>query len=155
MKASLFRIVPLATEIAEAARRAAASGAPDHAIITADSPRGYPCRHCLRWAQPGERVILFPYAAIPPGHPYSESGPIFVHVDSCERYAATDEFPADFRRGRVLRAYNSTCEMIDAEAVNGSDPEPVIEKFLQNPETTFVDARSADRGCYTFRMERI
>src|SRR5437588_6236101 len=30
-------------------------------IITADSPRGYPCRHCLRWAQSGERVILVPY----------------------------------------------------------------------------------------------
>src|SRR5437773_10425569 len=87
MKTSNFQVVPLSSDVADAARRAAANAAPDHAVITADSPTGFPCRHCLHWAQPGERVILFPYAAIPPGHPYSESGPIFVHAEACERYA--------------------------------------------------------------------
>src|SRR6266700_6224169 len=104
MKTSNFRIVPLHTEIAEAARCAADAGAPDHAVVIADSPNGYPCRHCLRWAQPAERMILFPFAAIPPGHPYSESGPIFVHEQPCERYPVTGEYPADFRSGRVFRA---------------------------------------------------
>ena len=155
MKTSNFRIVPLATEVAETARHAAASGAPDHVVMTADSPRTYPCRHCLRWAQPGERVILFPYPAIPHGYPYSESGPIFVHAEACQRYKATDEFPANFRNGRVFRAYNSGYDMIDAKPVNGDESEAVIEKLLENPETAFVDARSADRGCYTFRIERI
>jgi hypothetical protein len=154
MKTSNFRIVPLATEIAQAARHAAARGASDHAVITAVSPRGYPCRHCLRWAQPGERVILFPYPAIPHGHPYSETGPIFVHAEACERYNATDEFPADFRNGRVFRAYNASYDMIDAEVVNGSEPEAVIEKLLENPETAFVHARSVTRGCYTFGIAR-
>ena len=56
MKTSNFRIVPLRTEIAEGARRAAGKGAPDHRVVTADSPRGYPCRHCLRWAKPGDRI---------------------------------------------------------------------------------------------------
>src|ERR1700704_5685355 len=115
MKTSNFRIVPLRTEIAEGPRRAAGKGPPDHRVVTADSPRGYPCRHCLRWAQPGESMILFPYAAIAPGRPYSESGPIFVHADSCEPYEATKKFPAEFRRGRVLRAYNSQQDMIAAE----------------------------------------
>jgi hypothetical protein len=155
MKTLNFQVVPLETEVAEAARSAAARGAPDHAVVTVDSPRGYPCRHCLQWAKPGERVILFPYASIPPGRPYSESGPIFVHAEACQRYSATDEFPADFRNGRVLRAYNSKHDMIDAEVVNGSEPEAVIEKLLQNPETAFVQARSVSRGCYTFRIERI
>ena len=155
MKNSMFRIVPLATEVAETARRVAAGGAPDHAVVTANSPRGYPCRHCLRWAQPGEQVILFPFAAIPPGRPYSESGPIFVHAEPCQRYAATREFPADFRKGRAFRAYNSAHDMIDAEVVNGSEPEAVVEKLLQNPETAFVHARSVTRGCFTFQIERI
>jgi len=155
VKNSTFRIVPLATDVAATARRAAASGAPDHAMVVADSPDGFPCRHCLRWARPGERMILFPYAAIPPGHPYSECGPIFVHADPCERYHATDEFPADFRKGRVMRAYNSNYDMIDAEVVNGSAPEAIIEKLLQKPETAFVDARSVTHGCYTFRIQRL
>ena len=34
-------------------------------------------------------------------------------------------------------------------------PEAVNEILLQNLQAAFVDARSADRGCYTFRVERI
>jgi hypothetical protein len=155
MKSSTFRIAPLLTEVAERARRTAEAGAADHAVVIADSPTGYPCRHCLRFAKPGERVILFPYAAIPPGHPYSETGPIFVHAEACERYRATHEYPEDFRRGRAFRAYNASYDMIDAEVANGSEPEAIVEKLLQNPETAFVDARSVTRGCYTFRIQHV
>ena len=154
MKASTFRILPLPTEIAHAARHAVEAGASDHAIVSADSPGSSPCRHCLRWAQLGERVILFPYAAIPSGHPYSETGPIFVHANECQRYSATNEYPADFRNGRVFRAYDSKYNIIDAEIVNGREPEVVIEDLFQNPDTAFVDARSATRGCFTFRVQR-
>lgn len=148
-------MVPLQTKIAEAARLAVEASAPDHAIIIADSPRGYPCRHCLRWAQPGERMILFPFAAIPAGRPYSESGPIFVHADPCERYSATDQYPAEFREGRVVRAYNAQHDMIAAEVANGAGPEAVIERFLQRPETAFIHVRSVSRGCYTMEIERL
>ena len=154
MKTSTFRIVPLPSEVAEGARRAAEAGAADHAVVLADSPSGYPCRHCLHFAKPGERLILFPYAAIPAGHPYSESGPIFVHAEQCERYRATHEYPEDLRRGRAIRAYNTSYDMIDAEVANVNEPEAIVEKLLQNPETAFVDARSVTRGCYTFRIQR-
>ena len=155
MKTSSFRIVPIRTEIAEMARREAEAGAPDHAVVTADSPNGFPCRHCLRWAQPGERMILFPFAAIAPGQPYSESGPIFVHAEPCERYAKTSEYPPEFREGRVVRAYNARRDLIAAEVANGKGPESVIERFLQEPETAFVHVRSASHGCYTMEVERI
>jgi len=154
MKKSTFRIVPLPTEVAEEARHVAESGAADHAVIKVDSTTGFPCRHCLRWAQPGERVVLFPYASIPPGHPYSETGPIFVHAELCERYGATGKYPVDFRNGRAFRAYDPSYNMIDAEVVNGREPEEVIEKLFQNPKTAFVDARSVTRGCFTFRIQR-
>ena len=154
MKTSSFRIVPIRTEIADAARAAAGQGAADHRVVTADSPRGYPCRHCLRWAQPGERMILFPFAAIPGGRPYSESGPIFVHAESCERYATTNEYPAAFREGRTIRAYNSDHAIIAAEVANGEGPEALIERFLEMPETAFIHVRSVSRGCYTMGIER-
>ena len=155
MKISNFRIAPLPTEIAETARRAAEAGEPDHAVVTADSATGYPCRHCLRWAQPGERLILFPFASIPPGHPYSESGPIFVHEESCAQYSDTQNYPAPFREGRVVRAYDSSRNMIDAQVVDGDEPEAVIEKLLENCETAFLQVRSVSRGCYTMGVERI
>lgn len=100
-------------------------------------------------------MILFPFAAIAPGRPYSESGPIFVHADACERYSAVDEFPVAFRNGRVVRAYNSQHDIIAAEVANGEGPEAVIERFLENPETAFMHVRSVTRGCYTMKVERI
>ena len=154
MKTSSFRIVPLPTEIADAARRAVDAGAADHALVTVDEPGSAPCRHCLRWAQPGERVILFPYAAIPSGHPYSEIGPIFVHANECQRYSATNEYPVDFRNGRVFRAYDSKYNIIDAQIVNGDEPEVAFESLFKNPDTAFVDVRSITRGCFTFRVQR-
>src|SRR5215510_6362273 len=154
MKTSSFRVVSLPSEIADAARRAVKTGAVDHALITVDSPESSPCRHCLHWAQPGERVILFPYSSVPSGHPYSETGPIFVHATECQRYSATNEYPADFRNGRVFRAYDSSYNIIDAQIMDGSKPEVVIESLFQNPDTAFVDVRSATRGCFTFRVQR-
>lgn len=155
MKNSSFRIVPIRSDIAEAARQQAKAGAPDHVVVTADSPMGFPCRHCLRWAHPGERMVLFPFASIAPGKPYSESGPIFVHAEPCERYAATSEYPREFCEGRVLRAYNSQCFLIAAEVANEEGPEAVIERFFQQPETAFVHVRSASHGCYTMKVERL
>ncbi|MBA2585616.1 MAG: DUF1203 domain-containing protein [Chthoniobacterales bacterium] len=154
MKTSQFTIVALPTEVAEAARRALDAGASDHALIAADSANGFPCRHCLRWAKTGEHMILFPFASIPPGRPYAESGPIFVHAEPCERYAADDTYPIEFRKGRVFRAYDSQQNMIDAELVSGREPEEIIVRLLGNPETAFLQARSADRGCFTFGIER-
>jgi hypothetical protein len=148
-----FRVVPLESEIADAARRAAANGAPDHAIIRAPKPNQFPCRHCLQWAEPGEAMVLFSFPAIAPGQPYSESGPIFVHAEPCEKYAQQEEFPPAFRNGRAVRAYDSHNNLIAAEVVNGDGPEPVIEKLLQNPETEFLHVRSASHGCYTMRIE--
>src|SRR3954470_21459765 len=153
MKTSGFRIIPLPTDIADAARREVNMGAADHALITVDTPQSSPCRHCLRWAETDERVILFSYSAIPSGHPYSETGPIFVHANECPRYSATYEYPADFREGRVFRAYDSNYNIIAAEIVNGSESEAVIQTLFQNAETAFIDVRSVTRGCFTFRVQ--
>jgi len=99
-------------------------------------------------------MILFPFAAIPGGVPYSELGPIFVHSQACERYTMVHEFPAGFREGRVIRAYDSDRNIIAAEIVNGSEPEAIIAKFFEQPETAFVHVRSASYGCYTMEVQR-
>jgi hypothetical protein len=154
MTAPKFRIVALSTSVADSARKAAADDRPDHRIVVADSPNGFPCRHCLQWAKPGERLILFPYDAVPSGQPYCEIGPIFVHAESCARYHQ-QAYPSNFRQGRVFRAYNKTNDLIDARLPEGEEPEAVIEKLFRNPQTAFVHARSLTHGCYTFGVERI
>jgi len=155
MTKSNFRVVPVSSEVAEEARRRAASGAPGHAYLTADSPTGYPCQHCLEWAKPGERLVLFTYDSIPPGRPYSESGPIFVHAGFCDPYATINRYPENFRSHRVLRAYDANDDMIDAVVIGDDQPEAVMEKLLQDPRTAFLQARSMTRGCYTFKIERL
>ena len=154
MKNSKFRVVALPTAVADAAREAAAEGRSDHRLVTVDSPDSAPCRHCLQWAKPGERVVLFPYDAIAPGQPYSERGPIFVHAEPCARYS-DPSYPDAFRSGRVFRAYDAANNIIDAVLPNGDQPEAVIEKLFENPDTAFVHARSATRGCYTFALKKI
>lgn len=99
-------------------------------------------------------MILFPFSSIPAGHPYSETGPIFVHARECKPYSATAQYPDAFRQGRVLRAYDARQNMIDAEIANGSEPEEVVARLFKNPAASFLQARSATRGCFTFRIER-
>ena len=154
MTTSNFRIVPLPSNLVDEAREAVRRGAHDHALVEVDSPRSFPCRHCLSWAQPGEHGILFTYDSVPAGRPYSESGPIFVHEQRCEPYRATNNYPPDLREGRVLRAYDSQDKMIDAVVVNGEEPETVISKLFSNPATAFLQVRSVTRGCFTFKIER-
>ncbi|MGI8482111.1 MAG: DUF1203 domain-containing protein [Chthoniobacterales bacterium] len=154
MKTLKFCIVALPTAVADAARDSMAQGQSDHALVAADSSSGYSCRHCLRFAQAGEHMILFPYAPLALGRPYSESGPIYVHAEKCERYTATSEFPAALRKSRVMRAYDSQENMVDAEVVNGNEPEAIIDALFRNPKVAFLQARSVSHGCFTMRIER-
>ena len=154
MTSHYFRVVPLRSEAADAARRALAAGAPDHSLVTADAPKSYPCRHCLKCANPGERVILFPFAAIEPGGPWTDIGPIFVHAEACERYAETETFPPQFRDGRAMRAYDSEQNMIDALVVQGDEAEACIAGLLENSAADFINVHSVTRGCYTFGIKR-
>ena len=110
-------------------------------------------RHCLRWAEPGETMILFPYQSIPADKPYAESGPIFVHQEPCERCGEVETYPAAFRNGRVVRGYNGRSEIIAAQVPNG-DVESVLETMLSNPEISFLHVRSMTHGCFTMKVER-
>ena len=148
-----FRIAPLPTEVANSARRVAAAGQPNHKTVVADSPDACPCRHCLRWADPGETMILFPYQSIPANRPYAESGPIFVHQEPCERYREVETYPAAFRDGRVVRGYNARSEIVAAELPNG-EVESVLETMLANPEISFLHVRSVTHCCFTMKVER-
>lgn len=154
MKQQKYRIVPLPTEVANAARVSRAAGAAEYALVTADSPSGYPCRHCLQCAKTGEQLILFPFASVDSG-PYKECGPIFVHAEPCTRYAETERYPDAVRNGRSVRAYDARKFMIDARVVNGEDPERLIAELLANPDVSFLQVRSVTRGCYTMGVERV
>src|SRR5689334_12623627 len=51
--------------------------------VVADAPHSYPCRRCLRDAEPGERLVLLSYDPFLGDSPYRQAGPIFVHAEPC------------------------------------------------------------------------
>ena len=115
-----------------------------------------PCRHCLRIAQPGEKMLLLSYRPFAADFgPYSEVGPIFIHADACERYRDEQAIPADFAgRELVMRAYNRQ------HAIHNSviaPPGMALERaaaFLENPQVAYVHVRHTTYTCFDFQIER-
>ncbi len=149
MNEKTFRIVPIPSEVASAARA-------DAAVIPIRDGARHQCRHCLTLSTPEETVLLASYAPFSTRQPYAERGPVFVHERQCERYALESEYPAEFpKRAVVLRAYDVSERMIAAEPVGERRVEEVAEKLLSDPRVSFLHARNLAEGCYMFRVERL
>ena len=98
-------------------------------------------------------MILFPYQSILADRPNAESGPIFVHQESCARYSTVAEYPATFEGRRAIRGYNARDEIVAAEVAN-DDPQTTICALLASPKISFLQVRSVTHGCYTMKVER-
>jgi hypothetical protein len=121
----------------------------------ADSKPGFPCRISLEDAEPGEAVILAPFAHQTVSTAYQSAGPIFVRESAKARFEAVDVVPEQLAtRLLSLRAYDDTGMMIDADVVEGRDLTTHIHRFLENAETAYVHAHFARRGCYAARIDR-
>ncbi|HMD03101.1 MAG TPA: DUF1203 domain-containing protein [Candidatus Baltobacteraceae bacterium] len=124
-------------------------------IVVAGSERGGPCRHCLRESQPGERLALTGYRPFDAPNPYAETGPIFLHADGCERYAAQSVLPENYRtRPLVLRAYDARHWIADAKLAAPGAFEETLAALLAGEGVSYVHARHVAYGCYAFRVER-
>jgi hypothetical protein len=115
-----------------------------------------PCRHCLRYADPGDALLLFSYKPFDKPTPYQEVGPVFVHADGCTRYPEHAGFPEDFsRRPLILRPYDENDNIQDSQVfAEAGEAESCARTLLANPAVAYVHARSRTRGCFMFRIER-
>ena len=119
-----------------------------------DEKPGAPCRISLDDAEVGETVLLFSFEHQPHPTPYRQQGPIFIRETSA-RYDAIDRMPlALARRPLSLRAYDSSHMMIEADVVEGVDAPALIERFFANPQTAYIHAHYARRGCFAGLIER-
>jgi hypothetical protein len=126
-------------------------------VLVAEAPEDPgPCRVCLTYSRPGERLILFSYRPFVEPAPYQEVGPVFIHADGCERYAGDSPIPPDFEtRPLILRPYTAHNAIADSQVVApaGRAAEIALE-MLGQPGVAYVHVRSVSRGCYLFRIER-
>jgi Protein of unknown function (DUF1203) len=121
-----------------------------------DSNPGFPDRVEMRDLEPGETALLLNYVHQPAQTPYRSSHAIFVREGAELRYDAVDEIPEAIRRRVIsLRAFNEEGEMVDADLVDGNEIETLIERFLANPEASYLHAHYAKRGCYAGLIERV
>jgi hypothetical protein len=151
-----IRIVAIPTEVAEAVRstlRAPVYGFPVHAEMGADDA---PCRHCLRAITAGEdRRILFTYDRFAGVESLPQPGPVYIHENSCPRYAADAGFPEELRRSpRTLEAYARGRRLLAQEIVADGRFEPAIERLFAHRDVEYLQVNSTTAGCFTFRIER-
>jgi hypothetical protein len=121
----------------------------------ADAVPGYPCRIEMRDAEPGETLLLLNHVCQPAETPYRASHAVFVREGATDRYDEVDLVP-DVMRVRLLslRAYDAEGMMLDADVVEGDKIEPLIAKMFANPDTSYIHAHNAKRGCYSGRIDR-
>lgn len=121
--------------------------------VRIDAPHSAPCRVTLEDADPGEEVILLPFAHHMAHSPYRASGPIFVR-NSAEAFDRVGELPPVFS-GRLLsvRAYDAAGDMTDADVAD-SDPRALFDRFFADPAVVHIDVHYARRGCFGARVTR-
>jgi hypothetical protein len=151
-----IRVVAISTTIAEAVRanlKAPGYGFPAHAELATDDA---PCRHCLRTIHAEkDRRILFTYDRFAGVESLPQPGPIYIHADSCPRFAENEGFPEELRGSpRTLEAYAHGRRLIAQEYVADGGFEPAIEKLFSYPEVDYLQVNSTTAGCFTFRIER-
>ncbi len=121
----------------------------------ADTKPGYPCRISLEDAEPGEAIILAPFAHQTASTAYQSAGPIFVRENATVRFEGVDVVPEQLAsRLLSLRAYDESGMMIDADVVEGRELRANINRFFGNEQAAYIHAHFARRGCYAARIDR-
>jgi len=155
-----FQCIPIPTEAAERFR---SSGRDDNGNkvrrIVATTGGGYPCRHCLRLAEPGETMLLGSYNLPRPRGIYWTPSPIFLHEAACLRAEARNEVAPIVRSNSLVsvRAYDAAdqCLYDLGEVCTGDDVDGPLKRALGDPRTAFVNIHTARPGCLLSMVTRV
>ena len=115
---------------------------------------GFPERIELRDAEPGETLLLVNFEHQPADTPFRASHAVYVREGATESRSFAGLPYALSRRLLSLRGFSADGMMVEADVVEGSDCEPVIERLLGDPRIDYIHAHSARPGCYLARIDR-
>lgn len=138
------------------------AGQPDDALAAHGVSRhlvdrfpGFPCRVSLEDAPVGETVLLMNHEYLGGDTPYRGSHAIFVREHAKTAAPAPGEVPEQLRRRLLsVRAFDARHRMLDAEVVEGTALEPLVERMFGDARVAFLHVHTAKRGCYVARVDR-
>ncbi|MGE3346529.1 MAG: DUF1203 domain-containing protein [Ramlibacter sp.] len=115
-----------------------------------------PCRHCLQLIAQGDEKLVLSYRPFVAAQPYAETGPVFLHTHSCERYVS-DQLPDWFAylEPAIIRGYghDDWIRYETGAVVPGKNLTAECRKILAHPEVAYVHIRSRF-NCFQCRVDR-
>ena len=122
--------------------------------VIADDPR-MPCRVSMEHARLGEELLLLNFEHQPANTPYRATHAIYVRRAADRAFDAVDTIPEVLRsRLLAIRAFDAQHMIVDAEVCDGNEAADLFERFLANPQASYLHVHNAKRGCYAARIER-
>src|SRR5439155_16652618 len=126
------------------------------ARLVVDRKPGFPCRVSLIDAEIGESVLLVNYEHLPGASPYRSRYAIYVRENAARAYPEVNEVPQQLRlRLLSVRAFDAAAMLLEADVVDGTAVEQVIERMLDNPRVACLHLHNAKAGCYAARVDRV
>ena len=131
----------------------AARGAKRYVV---DQKPGFPDRIEMRDLEVGEHALLVNYFHQAAHTPYRASHAIFIREGATQTYDRVDEIPNVLRtRTLSVRAFDADDMMLDADLIEGSNIERMIERMFDDDHTAYIHAHYAKRGCFAARIDRV
>jgi Protein of unknown function (DUF1203) len=129
-----------------------------HPLAPFTATGGEPLRCCLSRAPADEPVMLISYSPFTERSPWAETGPVYVHAETCGGYQDADALPADLRTGpRVLKTYDAHGGLDYADITvigEGRDIEAPLLDLLSRPTVAAVHVRALAAQCFTYVVTR-
>jgi len=127
----------------------------NHAAVREIAAGRYPCRISLTDAEPGDTLILVNHLHQPANSPYRSRHAIYVREGETT-YDAIDAVPDQLRRRSLsVRGFDDAGMITDADLVEGTLLEGLVERFLGNSRTSYLHVHFAKPGCYAARVDRV
>jgi len=124
--------------------------------IVVDEANAYPCRRCLRDAEPGESVLLLSYDPFDDDAltPYRQPGPIYVHAETCDFEPASTLPDQLTRRVLSVRSFGADHLMRGGVVVRGAELDETAARLLDDPDVAYLHVHNAGPGCLAARIDR-
>jgi hypothetical protein len=153
-----FRVLAMDTASANRFRATGLDDRGGHVLRRVAAGPGFPCRHCLRLATPGEAMLLASWDLPRPLGPYWTPSPVFLHAEECLRAEGLEDALPDAVTANAivsLRHYDADgmCLYDLGVVVPGGEAETALRARISDPRIAFVNVHTARPGCWLAAVE--